>query len=344
MATKKRIEVIEALRGLAAFSVAWFHFTNGGGLLQAGWLKSSGAYGWLGVDVFFVISGFIIPYSLYHARYRVAPDAGRFLLKRVIRLDPPYLAALALTILLWYASAATPGFKGSVPDLDPIVLLAHLGYLNAFLGYPWLIPVLWSLAIEFQFYILMSLIFPLVLSASMPVRFSTLACLCALAFAIPNGALMFHYMGLFAFGILTCGKHTGITSLRAYLCLLPLAFGVTVASIGLASAIAGLLACLAIAFVRMPRIAPLAFAGTISYSLYLLHVPVGGRVINLGTRFADNAFLQIGVLTTAFGVTVLASYLMYTLIEARAQRWASRLTYKQSSASASPRSWIAGQP
>jgi hypothetical protein len=34
------------MRGVAAAAVAWFHFTNGAGLLSDGWLKASGAYGW----------------------------------------------------------------------------------------------------------------------------------------------------------------------------------------------------------------------------------------------------------------------------------------------------------
>jgi len=95
-----RVEIIDSLRGLAAFAVAWVHFTNGGNLIQAGWLKTSGAYGWLGVEVFFVISGFIIPFSLYHSGYRFPSHVGRFIFKRILRLDPPYLVTIALTIVL----------------------------------------------------------------------------------------------------------------------------------------------------------------------------------------------------------------------------------------------------
>jgi peptidoglycan/LPS O-acetylase OafA/YrhL len=62
----KKLEIISLLRVLAALGVAWFHFTNGNvSFLDAGWLKNSGKYGWLGVEVFFVISGFVVPYSLF---------------------------------------------------------------------------------------------------------------------------------------------------------------------------------------------------------------------------------------------------------------------------------------
>lgn len=50
-------------------SVAWFHFTQAIRLLAREFLKASGKYGWLGVDVFFVVSGFVIPYSLDEAKY-----------------------------------------------------------------------------------------------------------------------------------------------------------------------------------------------------------------------------------------------------------------------------------
>jgi peptidoglycan/LPS O-acetylase OafA/YrhL len=59
-----RIVTVDALRGVASLSVAWFHLTQPNPALAPGIIKSSGAYGWLGVHIFFVISGFVIPYSL----------------------------------------------------------------------------------------------------------------------------------------------------------------------------------------------------------------------------------------------------------------------------------------
>src|SRR5260370_41397871 len=65
-----RVEIVDPLRGLAALAVAWFHFTNGSGFVKTEWLQASGEYGWLGVDVFFVISGFVIPHSMYCGGYQ----------------------------------------------------------------------------------------------------------------------------------------------------------------------------------------------------------------------------------------------------------------------------------
>jgi peptidoglycan/LPS O-acetylase OafA/YrhL len=59
MGARDRIEILDGLRGFAALWVAWFHFTHGSGLFQAGPVLASGNYGWLGVEIFFAISGFV---------------------------------------------------------------------------------------------------------------------------------------------------------------------------------------------------------------------------------------------------------------------------------------------
>src|SRR5215471_12732327 len=132
-----RNTTVDTLRGLASLAVCWFHLTNGNPTFLAnGILKSSGAYGWLGVEVFFVISGFVIPYSLYKGRYRIS-DIGRFICKRIIRLDPPYLVTIVLIIILAFVSAHLPGYRGGPFQIGAIQLILHLGYLNVFFGYPW---------------------------------------------------------------------------------------------------------------------------------------------------------------------------------------------------------------
>ena len=324
-----RIEIIDPLRGLAALSVAWFHFTNAGALFDNVWLRLSGAYGWLGVEIFFVISGFVIPYSLSQTKYRFPMDAVRFVSKRIIRLDPPYIVAIAFTIMLWYVSAAVPGFRGSPPHIEPVGLLLHLGYLNAFFGYPWVIPVLWTLAIEFQFYILIATCFPIIAHESSVVRILGIAALCGSAFVFPDGGYAFHYMALFALGIATFYKYVGIVSVRTYVLMVAPIFAAAVFSVGNAIAIAGLLTALVVAFARVPRIASLAFLGSISYSFYLVHIPVGGRVMNLGKRLALSSGENMVVLLIAFCASVIVAYLMHKLVEVPAQKWSSSLTYSR---------------
>lgn len=96
----KHIPVLYHLRGLAATSVCLFHFSNGeGGFLNAhDPIKQVGSFGWLGVEAFFVISGFVVPYSL-HIRSRTSyrpSDAFDFIGRRLRRLEPPYLACILL--------------------------------------------------------------------------------------------------------------------------------------------------------------------------------------------------------------------------------------------------------
>src|SRR5947209_2252350 len=90
-----RVEVVDGLRGLASLAVCWYHlvYANhafaGGGLVAAV-LRDSARNAWVGVEVFFVISGFVIPLALYRSGY-TPRRFGTFMLKRIIRLDPPYL-------------------------------------------------------------------------------------------------------------------------------------------------------------------------------------------------------------------------------------------------------------
>src|SRR5947209_3544881 len=152
-----RVLVVDGLRGLASLAVCWYHlvFANGafvGGGVVAALLRDSAQNMWTGVEVFFVISGFVIPLALHRSRY-AARDYGPFLFKRVTRLDPPYLVSVVLCVLLWYLWAQIPQLHGPPFTLTAAGLLLHLGYLNAFFHQGWLNPVYWTLAIEFQYYL-----------------------------------------------------------------------------------------------------------------------------------------------------------------------------------------------
>jgi peptidoglycan/LPS O-acetylase OafA/YrhL len=325
---KSRVESVEFLRGVAAFSVAWFHFTNGGGLLPDGWLKASGSYGGLGVQVFFVISGFIIPYSMYTAGFRFPADVLTFIWKRILRLEPPYLVAVFLAVALWYLSAIMPGFRGSEPNLDLSQLLLHVGYMNGIFERPWLNPVFWSLAIEFQFYLFTALVFPIFFNESAVVRFAGLTLFCAIGFVFPDPRFLFHFAGLFALGIITFWRFAGLIRAGTFALLVLAAAAMTMEMFGIPIAVAGFATALAIAFVKIPRVAAFTFLGAISYSLYLLHVPIGGRVVNFGTRFADSVPMQILVLLAAVACSLFAAYLMFRWIERPAQSWSSALRYR----------------
>ena len=67
-----RLVTIDALRGVAVVLVCIYHFTNGNGqFLPAGNIKLLGSLGVYGVQVFFVISGFILPFAMHRAGYEL---------------------------------------------------------------------------------------------------------------------------------------------------------------------------------------------------------------------------------------------------------------------------------
>jgi peptidoglycan/LPS O-acetylase OafA/YrhL len=324
-----RLEILELLRGVAALAVAWFHFTIPGQLVTEGSaLWHSGRHGWMGVEVFFVISGFVIPYAMHRGGYRFPRDAGRFLLKRVIRLDPAYVASIALIYLLWWASSLVPWYRGTSPHVQLPQLLAHIGYLNAFIGYPWLNPVFWTLAIEFQYYLIVAVGFPVLVHHSPRVRTLAIALMALCAFAVaPTDTLVFRYGAFFALGALTFQRHVGLVPTRGYVLLVvPIALAAALAKTPLAGVV-GLSTALCIAFVRTRRIAPFAWLGSVSYSVYLLHTTVGGRVINLGARVATSPAARLAVLLSAVGVSLVAAWVFYCLVERPAQRLAASITY-----------------
>ncbi len=69
----------------------------------------------------------------------------------------------------------------------------------------------------------------------------------------------------------------------------------------------------------------LKFVGIMSYSLYLLHVPFQGKVINLGSKFIEPQSLMILPLQfTGWLVALIGSYIFYLLIEKKLNYWRCR--------------------
>jgi peptidoglycan/LPS O-acetylase OafA/YrhL len=91
-------------------------------------------------------------------------------------------------------------------------------------------------------------------------------------------------------------------------------------------AIVGISTALVIQFVHL-RSSRLTDFGLISYSLYLLHVPIGGKIMNLGGRFAHTLPALILVLAAAVVGSVAAAALFYRFIELPSQRLSSSVRY-----------------
>ncbi len=151
-----KFTLVQALRGIAALWVVLFHAAEGKHIesIRAAtptWLFDAVfESGHFGVSIFFALSGFVIAHSLRNAdatpRY-----VGKFIVRRSIRLDPPYWATIALVIAQQLIEARIKGT--AAPDISGAQLLAHLFYAQDLTGYPQISVVFWTLCFEIQFYL-----------------------------------------------------------------------------------------------------------------------------------------------------------------------------------------------
>ncbi len=150
----RRVVFIQALRGIAASAVVLTHaqlFINGPRFLDIGERVFHNAPA--GVDLFFVISGFIMAHTTW--RLVATPKAaGVFIAKRIIRLWPVYAVATALMY------AITRGLPAPVFNPTATTLTRTLAFLPLeptgeapYYGYPILHPA-WTLIYEVWFYVL----------------------------------------------------------------------------------------------------------------------------------------------------------------------------------------------
>jgi peptidoglycan/LPS O-acetylase OafA/YrhL len=308
---------------VAALAVAWFHVTNANSAFPTTpWLRMSGAWGWLGVESFFVISGFVLPLAMHRAGYRPA-DARLFLTRRLIRLHPAYLVSLAVTLALWWVSSLSPGFDREPPSALQVML--HIVYLPALFGFDWLNAVYWTLAIEVQFYLLLACSLPLLSHPASGVRLTWLAGAAALSLIVRSELLVFVYLVLFAMGSTAFLMVTGLVGRTVGVLLLALLSLVAWFVHGLPIAAVAAGTAVLVAFHAQLMWPPLLTIGALSYSLYLIHAPIGGRVVNLGARYAVGAGAELVVMLVAMLASLAAAYVLYRLVERPSLRLAARL-------------------
>lgn len=194
---KSRNATIDYLRGLAALMVCVCHYRH----TLPDQLAAIAKHGEIGVQIFFVISGFIIPYSMEKAGYRLV-DFGRFWLKRLVRLQPTFLAALVFTFLL---SRASSHFKGGAVDFSFPDLAASAVYWRV----PSENPVIWTLIVELKYYLFISLLFPLLFSVNDTIRrLSFLGCMILATLLLPYAETLRH-APCFLLGFAACYLRTG---------------------------------------------------------------------------------------------------------------------------------------
>ena len=157
----KFIPQIDGLRTLAVLTVVFFHLDD-----QLGKPEVSGVVdraftsvvrrGFLGVPIFFAISAFIValPFAQRWLGGGKSVGLGRFYLRRLTRLEPPYIFNL---LAIWLLGAAVGWWTlgGILKSLGASLLYQH----NQIFGeFSFINSVAWSLEVEFQFYLLAPLL------------------------------------------------------------------------------------------------------------------------------------------------------------------------------------------
>lgn len=276
MTLKYRPE-LDGLRAIAIVAVMGFHFTRQ--------LVSGGS---LGVDVFFVLSGWLITSILINE----AGEAGwidyrGFLMRRARRLLPALavllIAYLLLSPALWPELAARRWFDVGTAIFYVTNLRETFWPIETPLSHTW------SLAIEEQFYVL----WPLALTALLrlprdraarvlialwaALTLARLACL----HMLPGSPAAYYFTPLHSTGLLL-GAALALRPVNARLGRVALAMLVAVIvavhterTFGYVTPLAELLTALVIANPpRLLAVAPLRFVGRISYGVYLWHIPI----------------------------------------------------------------------
>jgi peptidoglycan/LPS O-acetylase OafA/YrhL len=188
-----RLAPLDGLRGIAILLVVWYH------VWQITWLPAPLANleflpetGFAGVDLFFFLSGFVIAYPFLKADAAGSARPGwrHFAYRRFIKIVPSYVLSLAILIATGYAHFASPG--------DALAnVTAHLFFVHTWWGptFGSINGVLWSLAVEVQFYVLFPLVWwcfrrnPYVTGAAMfavALAWRTYAAQCCLHLTMPQ--------------------------------------------------------------------------------------------------------------------------------------------------------------
>jgi len=325
----KRLTEIDALRGFAAMSVVAFHYTykydelygfNGQVPFQLSW-------GYLGVNLFFVISGFVIFMTL--DRTRIPID---FIVSRASRLYPSYWAAVILTTLITHLL----GLPGKEVSWHTAILSFTM--IQQLFGIPLVDSVYWTLLVELFFY---GLAFLLFITKSMHRALAALSALLSLrlvywAFAsfahidLPwriSQVFILEYIPFFALGIVAYRLVRDATTSVAEN-LGTAVFAVAVLAIAESLLMAGVAvvcfgAVWAAASGRLPflRLRGFVWLGGISYPLYLLHENIGWAVMR--QLQLHGMVASLAILVTTAGIIVFAAALSYG-IERPAMAWIRR--------------------
>lgn len=312
--------IVHYLRGVAALLVCLFHFVYTTiDFVHTPSILNFFSYGKQGVQMFFVISGFVITWAMLSRQEFGVKGMMFFFKRRLIRIEPPYLISILLCVVYFYIRRFVPGTADV--DLLPSFsnVLYHVCYLVPWIAnQEWLLPVYWTLGIEFQYYLLMGLFLVCV-----NFNLITHRMLYYLAYILP--ALMlklstdyfFYWAGYFLLGSVFSLYKKGVVSNSEFIGVSLMCIVHMMILTQRAEFLAGFICILLIYmfFDLKAEYRVLHFLGNISYSLYLIHVITGGAIINYGSHFCRFKLEKAMLLLLGLSVTFVFSYMYYNWVE-----------------------------
>jgi len=353
---------VDALRGLAALSVLLFHFY--GYLSQWSTVERLPrpihlviTHGDQGVFIFFVLSGFVIAYTVGQVRV-TARYLGRFALRRSLRLDPPYWTIILITYAYLYAHQRVTGIPQPRPGLwNWTTLPINFLYLNKLLHRPTIVTVGWTLCLEVQFYLVYVICFGLMQRLAIIcggriglARTLVFAPLVAYSLALSTGWAAEFMSGLFItdwflffLGVSVAWALTGqVRPLWAW-SLIGITALTAVRGPPLETIVGVVTAAAILALGQLGRLRDtcnwrwIQYLARISYSLYLVHPLLGHRILELLLRNTPpgevpSPFWSVIGFSAATGASFLAAHLMNIWLERPAQALGRRVRLQDGAA------------
>lgn len=348
----ERLEVLDGFRCIAILAVAVFHYTVRWSapldpmnhLPQAEVFSGIIAlqYGWIGVDLFFLISGFVIFMTLERCKSLVD-----FATRRVARLWPPVLVCGTLTVVVLYFGGPSEWRPHPIAWLSSLLLFPPdlLGKVLHRSDLAWPDGAYWTLWIEVRFYAILSLMY-LVLKRHTFIGLVFVTIAAAILARVTNGAfrslleLAFFPVNLPFFTLGICGylvysgRNSNIVSLSmvavTVLILFQAGFDYLPNNAQPLYCVVAHLIILTLFFLFVAKRAPkwlaappLQAIGRASYSFYLMHQIVGVVIIMTLVRWGASIFVAIPI---AFLTVLSLAFALVKWVEEPAKEWIHRHT------------------
>lgn len=354
MTVTNNLAPLDGLRGIAIAAVFAFHIATGNAFNGIPWLQEIMLTGWLGVDLFFVISGFLITRSAINLSGKPG-YYSKFYKARAWRILPAYFSVLAVLIVLYNVFYAHLGdglalFNERIPCL--VMMCTNLQTAFTSTATPFGVNHFWSLAIEVQIYLFWPIAVAM-LSRKNLLFFAVAIALCSFGYraytiattgnwiytyfstftrldSFAMGAAVFLISGssrsraishwLIGIGLLgatiTAFANSGIHYNREW----SNAFGITFAAFICSGVVLAVTTGNAKTLSSLLSFKPLMMLGVISYSFYILHFPImGASLVSLINPdwylFEPSIWQNIAFASVLFSVCLLASIVSYFFLE-----------------------------